>query len=204
MGNSDSPTTIPLCFGCPSARRYRAVDQRPHRRRRGLSGSWGTSGRALRSQTPAGPLRLALEDDCRCGELLFPAALATRAGASILTMVAVSPPRGALMLPPRTCTAAAPTNTFFRSSITRLAASLSTLRSFPSRSSRSYGHARLASGWWPTFAGRDLHPQGPMRFQFRLHHILLSQDFPDASKRHAGGRGVTIQSARPGRSDVAL
>jgi hypothetical protein len=125
MGNSDSPTTIPLCFGCPSARRYRAVDQRPHRRRRGLSGSWGTSGRALRSQTPAGPLRLALEDDCRCGELLFPAALATRAGASILTMVAVSPPRGASMLPPRTCTAAAPTTTFFRSSITRLAASLS-------------------------------------------------------------------------------
>ena len=38
--------------------------------------SWETSVRSPPSQTPVGPLRLAFEDDLRCGELLLPAAFA--------------------------------------------------------------------------------------------------------------------------------
>ena len=54
----------------------------------------------------------------------------------------------------------------FRGSITRPVRSLSTLRGFPSSTSESYSHARLASGWWSTFAGRDFHPSGTTeRFQ---------------------------------------
>jgi hypothetical protein len=75
MGDSDSPSVIPLRFGCPSAQQYRRV-LRQRRRRWGLLRSWGTSLRSPPSQTPVGPLRLAFEDDYRCGELLFPAAFA--------------------------------------------------------------------------------------------------------------------------------
>ena len=54
----------------------------------------------------------------------------------------------------------------FRGSITRPVRSLSTLRGFPSSTLESYSHARLASGWWSTFAGRDFHPSGTTeRFQ---------------------------------------
>jgi hypothetical protein len=40
------------------------------------------------------------EDDRSCGESLFPAAFAYCAGASIRTLVAVSPPRGASVSAP--------------------------------------------------------------------------------------------------------
>jgi hypothetical protein len=44
-------------------------------------------------------------------------------------------------------------------------------------------HARLASGWWPTLAGRDSNPLGPFaRFQLVLHGILLAQASPGAPK----------------------
>src|SRR5512132_3123187 len=43
--------------------------------------------------------------------------------------------------------------------------------------------ARLASGWWPTLAGRDSNPLGPFaRFQLVLHGILLAQASPGAPK----------------------
>jgi hypothetical protein len=44
-------------------------------------------------------LRLAFEDDHRCGELLFAGGFRPLAGASVLTIVAVSPPRGASVPP---------------------------------------------------------------------------------------------------------
>jgi len=75
MGDSDSPPSVSLRFGRPSARQYRRVVR--HRRKRwGLLRSWGTSVRSPPSQTPVGPLRLAFEDNYRCGELLLPAAFA--------------------------------------------------------------------------------------------------------------------------------
>jgi hypothetical protein len=45
-------------------------------------------------------LRLAIEDDLRCGELPFSGGFRQGAGAAVLTIVAVSPPRGASVLPP--------------------------------------------------------------------------------------------------------
>jgi hypothetical protein len=47
----------------------------------------------------------------------------------------------------------------FRGSITRLARSLSTLRGAGCPAL----HARLASGWWPAFAGQGSHLLGPLR-----------------------------------------
>ena len=42
-------------------------------------------------------------------------------------------------------------------------------------------HARLASGWWPTLAGRGSNPQGPIvRFPLGHHRFLLTQAWPDA------------------------
>ena len=53
-------------------------------------------------------------------------------------------------------------------------------------------HARLASGWWPTLAGRDSNPLGPyVRFQpCPLHGILLTQAFPGAPIRARRGRSA--------------
>lgn len=52
-----------------------------------------------------------------------------------------------------------PRSLLFRGSVTRPTCSLSTLRGegSPQR------HARLASGWWPAFAGRDWLPAGFLR-----------------------------------------
>ncbi len=49
--------------------------------------------------------------------------------------------------------------------------------------SQSYGHARLASGWWSTLAGRDLSPatsQHEVSFTFPLVDLLLIQALPGA------------------------
>ena len=76
--------------------------------------------------------------------------------------------------------ASAPTTHSFRGSITRPARSLSTLRGPPSPTV----HARLASGWWSSLAGRESNALGPLvRFQpCPLHDILLTQAFPGAPK----------------------
>jgi len=44
-------------------------------------------------------------------------------------------------------------------------------------------HARLASGWWPSLAGRDFNPLGPIE-RFQLRH--LHSPFPGLSWRTAG------------------
>jgi hypothetical protein len=152
MGDSDSPAPVPLRFGCPSARRYRRVSRR-RRRRWGLLRSWGTSGRTPRSQTPVGPLRLAIEDDSVRGVAVL-RRLSPSAGASILTIVAVSPPRGASVPPALIAQRRLPT-TISLSKLNHAALGLAVYASqlsFPL--SRSHGHARLASGWWPAFTGR--------------------------------------------------
>jgi hypothetical protein len=135
---------------------------RPRRRRWGLLRSWGTSVRSPPSQTPVGSLRLALEDDLRCGELLFAGGFRLLAGASVLTILAFSPPRGASVPPALVEQRRLPT-TISLSKLNHAALTLAVYASQPSFPlSRSYGHARLASDWWPTFAGRgSLPPQGP-------------------------------------------
>ena len=158
MGDSDSPPTVPHRFGRPSAQRYRRVSRR-RRNRRGLLRSWGTSGRLPRSLTPVGPLRLAIEDDLRCGESPFaggfrpmpvpqssPSSLSLRLG-------------GAPVLPAHIAKRRLPT-TINLSKLHHAAHALAVYASqlsFPLP--RSYGHARLASGWWPTFTGRGSIPR---------------------------------------------
>ncbi len=82
-----------------------------------------------------------------------------RAGASVLTIVAVSPPRGASVLPALPARRRLPT-TISLSKLNHAAHGLAVYASqlsFPL--SRSYGHARLASGWWPAFTGRGSQPR---------------------------------------------
>src|SRR5690242_1843851 len=69
--------------------------------------------------------------------------------------------------------------------------------------SRSYGHARLASGWWPTFTGRGSRPRKvPNEVSVsakRLHDILLIQAFATQSMAELGGVAVELpwQEAKP-------
>ena len=160
MGDSDSPPAVPLRFGRPSTRRYRRASRRD-RRRRGLLRSWGTSERAPRSQTPVGPLRLAIEDDLRCGELPL------SGGFRLLSLpVPQSSPSslslrlgGAPVLPAHIAKRRLPT-TIFLSKLNHAAHALAVYASqlsFPLP--RSYSHARLASGWWPASTGRGSIPR---------------------------------------------
>jgi hypothetical protein len=121
--------------------------------------SWGVSGRTPRSQTPVGPLRLAMRTtsgagSCCCRQL-SPSCPVPHSSPSI----AVSPPRGASVLPPPIEQRRLPT-TISLSKLNHAALVLAVYASqlsFPL--SRSYGHARLASGWWPTFTGRGSRPR---------------------------------------------
>ena len=61
----------------------------------------------------------------------------------------------------------------FRGSVTQLPQSLSTLRGLRYRRAR----ARLASGWWPTFAGQDSHLPGSLQ-KVSLSRILRPLHFP--------------------------
>ena len=158
MGDSDSPSAVPLRSGCPSARQYRHVSRR-RRRRRGLLRSWGASGRTPRSQTPVGTLRLAMRTtsgagSCCCRQL-SPSCPVPHSSPSI----AVSPPRGASVLPPPIAQRRLPT-TISLSKLNHAALVLAVYASqlsFPL--SRSYGHARLASGGWPASTGRGSQPR---------------------------------------------
>jgi hypothetical protein len=105
-----------------------------------------------------GTLAPSHEDDSgagsRCCRRLSPSA-----GASVLTIVAVSPPRGASVLPALIEQRRLPT-TISLSKLHHAALILAVYASqlsFPL--SRSYGHARLASGWWPAFTGRGSRPR---------------------------------------------
>jgi len=158
MGDSDSPAPFPPRFSRPLSRRYRRVSR--HRRRRwGLLRSWGTSVRSPPSQTPVGPLRLAFEDDLRCGELLFAGGFRHSPVPQSSPSLAFSPPRGAPVPPTLIAQRRLPT-TFSLSKLYHAALALAVYASQPSFPlSRSYRHARLASGWWPTFAGRGSIPR---------------------------------------------
>ena len=81
------------------------------------------------------------------------------AAASILTIVAVSSPRGASVPPTPIAQRRLPT-TISLSKLHHAAHILAVYASQPSFPlSRSYRHARLASGWWPTFTGRGSRPR---------------------------------------------
>jgi hypothetical protein len=106
-----------------------------------------------------GTLAPSHEDDSGAGSCCSPAAFAMNAGASVLTIVAVSPPRGASVLPALIEQRRLPT-TISLSKLHHAAHILAVYASqlsFPL--SRSYGHARLASGWWPAFTGRGSRPR---------------------------------------------
>ena len=199
MGDSDSPPPIPLRFGRPSARQYRRVSRR-RRRRRGLLRSWGTSGRTPRSQTPVGPLRLAMRTtsgagSCRCRRL----------SPALLPVPQSSPSSLSLRLAaPRCCRRTLnndgyPRQSLFRSSITRLSSSLSTLRSFPSRSrGRTATQDSLPAGGQPLPGGGRYPARSQMKFQSRLHDILLIQAFATQSMSEFGSVWRCIyRDARP-------
>lgn len=181
MGDSDSPSSFPLRFSRPLSPRYRRVS-RPRRTRWGLLRSWETSVRSPPSQTPVGPLRLAFEDDYRCGELLFPAAFALspvpQSSPSSLSLRLAAPRFRRRSLN----SDGYPRQSLFRSSITRLSHSLSTLRSLPSRSrGRTATQDSLPAGGQPLPDGGQYPARSQMKFQPRLHGFLLIQAFATQS-----------------------
>ena len=85
----------------------------------------------------------------------------------------------ASVLPSAVSMASAPT----RSSLSGLNPTAYMLAVYASPPGLPLFDARLASGWWPTLAGRDSNPLGPFaRFQLVLHGILLAQASPGAPK----------------------
>jgi hypothetical protein len=155
MGCSDSPPSLPPRVDCLFARRYR----------RSRDGDDGVS------QVPGGPLRscpalrprwnrraLTFEDDRSSEGVAVAGGFRLLAGASFPSMVAVSPPRGALVLPSAKAKASASTLNKI-SGLNHTACSLAVYASqLSSPVTRSYGHARLASGWWSAFAARARSP----------------------------------------------
>jgi hypothetical protein len=68
------------------------------------------------------------------------------------------------------------------SGISRLYHAALTLAAYASSNALLHSHARLASGCWLGFAGRDSNPlNSNERFQYLLLHFLLSQAFPGAT-----------------------
>jgi hypothetical protein len=67
-------------------------------------------------------------------------------------------------------------------SISRLNNAASVLAVYASSSALLHSHARLASGWWLAFTGRDSNPlNSTKRFQFNVSHFLLFQIYPGAT-----------------------
>lgn len=144
--------------------------------------SWGTSVRSPPSQTPVGLLRLAFEDDHRCGELPFAGCFrhlpVPQSSPSSLSLRLAAPRFRRYLLNSN----GYPRHSLFRSSITRLSHSLSTLRSLPSRSrGRSATQDSLPAGGQP-LPGEGRYPaRFQMKFQPRLHGFLLIQAFATQS-----------------------
>ena len=121
--------------------------------------SWGTSGRTPRSLTPVGPLRLAFEDDSGTGSCCFRRLSPFCRCLSPHHRRCLSASRRPGSADAHCTTTATHDNLSFeaqsrgsRPRCLRFAAFLPAL-------SRSYSHARLASGWWPTFTGRGSRPR---------------------------------------------
>jgi len=102
-------------------------------------------------------------------------------------------------------TTVAPAFIRFRGSITRPTCSLSTLRG----TGRPCYHARLASGWWPAFAGRDWLPAGSeheVSRSVRSSHpprpgLAWRNAIPEAQSPHDGLAEVQLRD--PGESAPA-
>jgi len=143
--------------------------------------SWGTSGRTPRSQTPVGPLRLAMRTTLVRGVAVC----------RLLPVPQSSPSSLSLRLAaPRCCRHSLnsdgyPRQSLFRSSITRLTSSLSTLRSFPSRSrGRTATQDSLPAGGQPLPGGGHNPARSQMKFQPPLHGFLLIQ-VPQRNQRRS-------------------
>ena len=83
----------------------------------------------------------------------------------------------------------------------RLNRTACTLAVYASQPRSPVHHARLASGWWPSLAGRDSNPLGStVRFPLcsLRHRVLLTQASPSAPN----GFGSPGESGRAGRVDV--
>ena len=137
---------------------------RRRRRRRGLLRSWNLWTHAAFSDS-VGTLAPSHEDDLGCGELLLPAAFAI--------CRCLNPHHRSLSLrlaAPRCCRRPLhndgyPRQSLFRSSITRLSSSLSTLRSFPSRSrGRTATQDSLPAGGQPLPGGGHNPARSQMSF----------------------------------------
>ena len=133
------------------------------------------------SQTPVESSRPDHEDDLVQGSR---GSLAAFASFQCLSpaQVAVSPPRGAMDAAFRQNDCVGfHDGQYFRGSITRPVRSLSTLRSFPSRSpGRTATQDSLAS-WGSAFAAPAYLRLGSLvKFQLRLHRFLLTQALPGA------------------------
>jgi hypothetical protein len=140
------------------------------------------------SQTPVGPLRLAFEDDHRCGELLLAGGFrhlpVPQSSPSSLSLRLAVPRFRRYLLNSN----GYPRQSLFRSSITRLSHSLSTLRSLPSRSrGRSATQDSLPAGGQPLPDGARYPARSQMKFQPRLHGFLLIQAFATQSTSELGG-----------------
>jgi hypothetical protein len=167
---------------------------RLRRKQWGLLRSWGTSVRSPPSQTPVGPLRLAFEDDLRCGELPFAGGFRHHAGASFLTFARFSLRLAVPRFRRRSLHSDGyPRQSLFRSSITRLSHSLSTLRSFPSRSrGRTATQDSLPAGGQPLPDGGHDPARSQMKFQPRLHGFLLIQA---SQRKQRPSSAALLQSA---------
>jgi len=79
--------------------------------------------------------------------------------------------------------------------ISRLNHAASVLAAYASSSALLHSHARLASGWWLAFAGRESNSLDSIeRFQSIAANVLLSQVLPGAT--------VDIPCAKPGELQV--
>jgi len=158
MRCSDFRTLVSLRFGCPLALRYRRSSRR---KRSDLPGSWGTFCAHALTENPGGSaLRLTLRMPS-LGESLLPTSSVPHSSLRSLSLrlaalgCCLSPIRGFRLPQLRII-----------SGLNVTACSLAVYASqlsFPV--SQSYGHARLASGWWSALSGRDCLPtRSPVKF----------------------------------------
>jgi hypothetical protein len=143
-----------------------------------------------------GPLRLAFEDDLWCGELPFAGGFRHLAGASVLTIV-FSLRLAAPRFRRRSLNSDGyPRQSLFRSSITRLSHSLSTLRSFPSRSrGRTATQDSLPAGGQP-LPDRDRYPA---RSQTKFQSLPSRYTTSSSSKLR---NAINVRVMRRGRATV--
>jgi hypothetical protein len=197
MGDSDSPSAVPLRSARRSTRRYRSrLTTRPE-----TTGSLGFLGdlwtRATLSDS-GGTSTPSLGGRPQVRGVAVAGGFRQGAGASILTIsrcLAASRRLGAAAT--NLHGGDSPRRSFSRSSITWLTASLSTLRSLPSRSrGRPTTQDSLPAGGQPLPDGGRNPARSRVKFQLRLHGILLTQAFPT----QAGGMTA---ASRPDASEVA-